>query len=123
MIMLGAWRAHCAMLEKNLVLVVFSPNHCRGKSQKHSMSFVKTSPVFKQVRPSAVRFSVTFPPIRGQSFGMLASDWLERKLDEKTTFESPWYVAVCQRRLVNGAFKSGDVIVPIRTMHEWAIHG
>jgi hypothetical protein len=109
------------MLEKNLVLVVFLSKSLPG--QKHSMSFVKTSPVFKQVRPSAVRFSFTFPPIRGQSFGMLASHWLERKLDEKTTFESPWYVAVCQRRLVNGAFKSGDVIVPIRTMHEWAIHG
>jgi hypothetical protein len=57
---------------------------------------------------------------------MLASDWLERKLEEKTTFESPWYVAVCQKRLVNGAFKSGDVIIGgklIRTMHEWAIHG
>jgi len=40
---------------------------------------------------------------------MLPSDW--PKLEEKTTFESPWYVAVCQRRLVNGAFKSGDVTV------------
>ena len=97
-----------------------------GAAKKHSMSFVKTSPVFKQVRPSAVCFSslaLTFPPIRGQSFGMLSCDWLERKLEEKSTFESPWYVAVCQRRLV----KSGEVIIvgvkPIRTMHEWAIHG
>jgi len=74
-----------------------------GQPSKHSMSFVKTSPVFKQVRPSVVGFSLalTFRPIRGQHFGMLSSDWLERKLEEKTTFESPWYVAVCQRRLVN----------------------
>jgi len=80
-----------------------------GPSLKHSMSFVKTSPVFKQVRPSAVGFSLTFRPIRGQDFGMLPSDW--PKLEEKTTFESPWYVAVCQRRLVNGAIKSGEVTV------------
>jgi len=120
-----AWRiAQCLSKEKPGSGFCFSPNHCQGRN-KHSMSFVKTSPVFKQVRPSAVCFSslaLTFPPIRGQSFGMLSCDWLERKLEEKLTFESPWYVAVCQRRLV----KSGDVIVGvkrIRTMHEWAIHG
>merc|ERR1719234_2403139 len=121
MIMLGL-----AMLEqrKTWFRLLFFSKSLPGLN-KHSMSFVKTSPVVLQVRPSAVCFSLalTFQPIRGQSFGMLSSDWLERKLEEKLTFESPWYVAVCQRRL----FKSGEVIIvgvkPIRTMHEWAFHG
>ena len=91
----------CATLEQRRTwfLAVFVFLRIVAKAQK--VSFVKTSPVFKQVRPSAVRFSLTFRPIRGQNFGMLPSDW--PKLEEKTTFESPWYVAVCQRRLVNEA--------------------
>jgi len=54
-----------------------------GQPSKHSMSFVKTSPVFKQVWPSVVDFSsaLTFRPIRGQSFGILSCDWLEGKLE------------------------------------------
>ena len=104
MIMLGLARiVQCLSKEKPGSGFCFSPNHCRGR-KKHSMSFVKTSPVL-QVRPSAVPFSLalTFRPIKAQSFGMLSCDWLEGKLEEKLTFESPWYVAVCQRRLVNEA--------------------
>jgi len=76
--MLGAWR-HCAMVEQRRTWFLFFSKIIAGASRKHTMSFVKTSPVFKQVRPSAVGFSVTFPPIRGQRFGMLTSDWLERR--------------------------------------------
>merc|ERR1719234_2851939 len=96
MIMLGL-----AMLEqrKTWFRLLFFSKSLPGRN-KHSMSFVKTSPVVLQVRPSAVCFSLAlnFQPIRGQSFGMLSCDWLERKLEEKLTFESPWYVAVVSKK-------------------------